>query len=689
MEFIILLLCIGFAYLLWNIKALEGRLDALSPKKTVPSPKPIYETQEPVVLSHQQEVTEEVTKETVEKPAWEFKMGAWAYTAVGGIALLLGLGFLLRFAIENNLISPALRIALGLVLGAILAGLGYWLEARMRNFAHILLGTGLGAWYISLYAMTMIYNLVPTSIGFVMVCGVTIAGIALALRFNTQSLAVFAMVGGFLTPFLLGSSDTSPHAFFIYLLLLNAVMFVVSWYKPWRVLPGLSFIGTYIAYGVWAYGNAEIVWYIPFTYLAILFLTFFGRSILRVFKNKLDDADYTLLCANPLFFFACMSSLHPANIETRVWAAGLAVAFALLHLVVAIGRERIAFIGIGSMFLAIAAPLYFEQSRWFLLAWTFEALILGIIADKLKSRLLDLLSHTLFGLAAVGLIRFLGTAGGSMAWFNARILVLALAIVAFIIMAWYDQHKRMNEHQAKRPPLSSAHLIVTYILILITITSEIAVFYQPNQLLWMATSSVILGSLAIMAGLWIGSFSLRVTGIATIGISGLIVIVEALTVRPEQIFFSPRVLALLICAAVVGAVRVYLRSADNGLSKDESAFLKPATWLASNIFLIFLVSMEAVNGARILGGTSQTRQVALSVAWLVYGIALVIYGIIGKSILSRGAAVALFALAIGKIVLIDTAELDNFARFVTFISLGGVLMVSGFLYNRFKSRIEE
>jgi len=684
MDFIVLLLCFGVAYLLWKVKNLEERLDNVSPQKTEVVNKVMREAPKPHVTK-----IEEKQKETVPaKPAWEFKMGAWVYTAVGGIALLLGLGFLLRFAIENNLISPVLRVALGLALGGILAGVGYWLETRMRNFAHILLGTGLGAWYLSLYAATMTYNLIPATIGFALVCAVTIAGIALALRFNTQSLAAFAMVGGFLTPFLLDARTASPHAFFIYLLLLNAVMLAVSWYKPWRILPGLSFVGTVLSYAAWSYGYGEVAWFIPFTYLAILFLCFFGRSLLRVLKGKLDPADYTLLCSNPIFFFAILSDLHPANIEGRYWAAGLAIAFALIHFAVAAWRERVAFIGIGSLFLAMAAPLYFNDSRWFLLAWTFEALILGIVADKLKSRGLDLLSHALFGFAAVGLIDALGTAAGNMPWINLRMFLFAIAIGAFLVMVWYDERKRMNEHQAKRPWLSSAHLIVTYALILVAVTSEIAVFYQPDESLWISTACVVLGSFALMGGLWVGSFALRIAGTATIGIAGLIAIVIALTSNAEHILFSPRVLALLICAAVVGTVRIYLRSADNGLSKDESGFLKPATWLVANSFLLFLASMEAVNAARILGGTSQTGQVALSVTWLIYGIILVIYGIVGKSILSRGSAVALFALVIAKVVLIDTAELDNFARFVTFISLGGVLMISGFLYNKFKTRIE-
>ncbi len=685
MVFLIFLLCIGFGYLLWRIQKLEERFNS-----TLPAPQ-----ERPTPAIHKEPTIKEApsalpvtTPKKTEKPAWEFKMGAWVYTAVGGIALLLGLGFLLRFAIENNLISPTLRVALGLVLGATLLGVGAWLEKSMRSFAHVLIGTGLGAWYLSLYAATMVYSLVPPAIGFILVCAVTMTGIALALRFNTQSLAVFAMIGGYLTPFLLDSRIDSPHAFFVYLLLLNGVMLAISWYKPWRILPGLSFVGTILAYGAWTLGNQSISWYIPFTYLGLLFAEFFARSLFRVSKGNLDPADYLLLCTNPIFFFAALSSWQPEQIETRVWAALLALLFAVIHFGIAAWKERILFIGIGSSFLALAAPLYFEERRWFLLAWTFEALTLGIVADKLKSRGLNLLSHVLFGLAAIGLIDGLGTPTATIAWFNTRILVLVIAIGAFLGMAWFDEQKLLKTKEAQRSALASVHLIITYLLILITVTTEIAAFYKPDQLLWMSTAAVVLGSLAIMGGTWIRSLAIRLCGIATVGIAGLLAIVEAVTYQTDSIFLSPRVLALIICAAILATVHVHLRSAENKIGKDEYSFLKPATWLATNIFLFFLVSVETTNGVRILGGLDQTMQVALSVVWLVYGILLVIYGILGKSILSRGSAVALFGLVTAKVLLIDTAELDNFARFITFISLGGILLIAGFLYNKFKSRIE-
>lgn len=688
MDFIILLLGAGFVYLLYRIQKLETRLDAIDKPRTAETGKPLakaktVETPPPTVK--QTKENSPVSRES----KWELKMGAWVYTAIGSIALLLGLGFLLRFAIENNLISPAVRILLGVSLGAVLIGLGYWLETRMRQFAHILIGTGLGAWYLSLYAGSAVYGLVPDTIGFLLLCTVTCSGILLALRLNTQSLAAFALVGGFLTPFLLGSEQASPHAFFIYLIALNGVTLALAWFKPWRILPGLSFVGTVLTSSIWlAATGGNIHWSIPFAYFSILLVIFLARTITRILKGKLDSADYILACTNPIFFFAMMAGLHPESIEGRYWAAGIALLIALVHLALAAWRERVLFIGLGSMFLALAAPLYVEQSKWFLLAWTMEALTLGILADKLKSKKLDLLSHALFGIAAVGLINALGTAAGRMPWLNQRMLLWVIAIGAYTIMAWYDERKRMHEPGAKRTWLSTAHLVVTYALTLVAVLSEISVFYQPDQDLWMSTAAVVLGSLAVMGGLWIGSFAMRLSGVITIAFAGLTVIIDAAGRNPDQILQSPRVLALLICASIVGAIRVYLRTADSGLGKDEASFLKPAAWLTANAFLLTLVSAETLDGIRIYGGTSDHAQVALSIAWLVYGIALVVYGIVRKSKISRGTALAIFLLVIAKVLMIDTAELDNFARFITFISLGGVLMISGFLYNRFKARIE-
>jgi uncharacterized membrane protein len=64
-------------------------------------------------------------------------------------------------------------------------------------------------------------------------------------------------------------------------------------------------------------------------------------------------------------------------------------------------------------------------------------------------------------------------------------------------------------------------------------------------------------------------------------------------------------------------------------------------------------------------------------------------GIFRKSVLVRYASIILFAITIFKIFLYDTANLSDVYRFVSFISLGIILLIAGFAYYKFKHRIME
>ena len=54
----------------------------------------------------------------------EFKFGSKILTGIGVVAVVLGAGFFLKFAFENNLITETMRIVLGILLGVILLGVG-------------------------------------------------------------------------------------------------------------------------------------------------------------------------------------------------------------------------------------------------------------------------------------------------------------------------------------------------------------------------------------------------------------------------------------------------------------------------------------------------------------------------------------------------------------------------------------
>src|SRR5436190_20738736 len=48
---------------------------------------------------------------------WEQFMGAKLFAWIGGLALFLGVAFFVKYSFEHNLIPPALRVAIGFVVG--------------------------------------------------------------------------------------------------------------------------------------------------------------------------------------------------------------------------------------------------------------------------------------------------------------------------------------------------------------------------------------------------------------------------------------------------------------------------------------------------------------------------------------------------------------------------------------------
>ena len=96
----------------------------------------------------------------------ETRIGGQWLNRIGIVAVLVGLSYFLKLAIENDWIGPGTRVAIGLVAGV---GLIWWSERfRARAFAafaYSLKAIGIGALYLSLWAAFQFYHLVPAAGG--------------------------------------------------------------------------------------------------------------------------------------------------------------------------------------------------------------------------------------------------------------------------------------------------------------------------------------------------------------------------------------------------------------------------------------------------------------------------------------------------------------------------------------------
>jgi uncharacterized membrane protein len=83
-------------------------------------------------------------------------------------------------------------------------------------------------------------------------------------------------------------------------------------------------------------------------------------------------------------------------------------------------------------------------------------------------------------------------------------------------------------------------------------------------------------------------------------------------------------------------------------------------------------------------GAGHQYKLGLSIVWGVYALLLIVLGIQKKQKHLRLAAIALFLVTLLKLFFYDLAGSSTITKTISFISLGVLLLVMSFLYNKYK-----
>ncbi len=166
---------------------------------------------------------------------WEKFIGENLISKIGIAILVLAIGFFVKYAIDNDWIGPAGRVGVGLLCGAILIGLAHWLRRQYKAFSSVLIGGGLAVLY---FTIALAYHQNIISFGqdsaFVLMLIITAFSVVLSLLYDREELAIIALVGGFVTPFLVSNGSGDYKVLFTYLLILNTGLLVIAYYKARR-----------------------------------------------------------------------------------------------------------------------------------------------------------------------------------------------------------------------------------------------------------------------------------------------------------------------------------------------------------------------------------------------------------------------------------------------------------------------
>lgn len=183
---------------------------------------------------------------------WESLIGIRLFSWIAAVALALAAVFFLKYSFEQGLLSPPVRMTLGLVAGVALIGVGELRIARdYRVTANAIDAAGIAILYATLFASNAIWHLIAAPAAFVLMAATTALAAWLSIRRDSVFIALLGLVGGFATPALLSSGEDHPISLFGYLLLLNVGLAWVAYRKRWPLLALLTLAFTTIYQWAW------------------------------------------------------------------------------------------------------------------------------------------------------------------------------------------------------------------------------------------------------------------------------------------------------------------------------------------------------------------------------------------------------------------------------------------------------
>ncbi|PNU02268.1 DUF2339 domain-containing protein [Novosphingobium guangzhouense] len=198
-----------------------------------PEPMPFAEEVEPEPAS---------ATEVEDKPAssgfgFEDLFGRRLPIWAGGITLIVAAVLMVKYSIDTGLLSPVVRVAMGLLFSGALIGLGE-LARRRENVvrdarvAQALVGAGVGGLYAAVLAAANLYDLIGSGTAFVGLTAITAFALGLALRFGAPC-AVLGLVGGLATPAVVQSQSPSVPLLAGYLAVVIGAITLLSRRQRW------------------------------------------------------------------------------------------------------------------------------------------------------------------------------------------------------------------------------------------------------------------------------------------------------------------------------------------------------------------------------------------------------------------------------------------------------------------------
>ena len=631
---------------------------------------------------------------------YEKFIGENLFGKIGILIFVIGVGFFVKYAIDKNWINETFRTVLGFLTGAALLFVAERLQKKYRTFSSLLAGGAFAVFYLTVAIAFHYYHIFSQTVAFIILVAITIFMSVLSVIYDRRELAIIALVGGFLAPFIVSSGEGSYQVLFTYVSILNLGMFGLSIYKKWSELPIISFVFTCLimaSFLLLSYSSRSTVISGHLLMFATLFYFIFLLpvfSILRGEKIQAMSRGLVFVIITNNFVYLLSGILFLKNMGLSFKASGLLslfIALVNLGLVLWLWKNRKEYkflvhttLGLVLTFVSITVPIQLD-GNYITLLWASEMVLLLWLYVKSKIRVYEYAAKVLVGLTFVFYLMdvysvmfehhsldtiFLNSS-------FATSLFVGLATGAFALLMEYYHSFFSTARRLKYSFWNPFMLIVSVIILYYTFMMEFNLYFEG------ATRS---GAMFLFTAVSISSvcYAFRkrfpitkhlTSYILTIGANVLVYIINIW--GDQRIWTSPPVVLPWLTAAFVIANLYYVARMYYTSIGIKSRFTVYLNILATLLWLTMVRSFLWQVG---VDDFSAGLSLSLSIAGFVQmGLGMRLH----QKVL-RMVSLATFGIVLLKLVFDDLWAMPTIGKIIVFIILGLILLILSFLYQKLK-----
>lgn len=656
-------------------------------------------------------------------PDLEKFIGENLVSKIGIAILVLAIGFFVKYAIDNDWIGHTGRVAVGVICGGILIGIAHRLQKTYQAFSSVLVGGGLAIFYFTIALAYHEYHLFSQVTTFVIMLVITAFAVTLSFLYNRQELAIISLVGGFATPFMASSGTGSYISLFIYLIILNSGLLIIAYQKAWRLLNLLAFIFTVILFASWVvmlFDKEPLqVYRNGFLFATVFYLLFLVINIAHNIKQnkKFIASDFGILLANTCLYFSV--GLY---FVTKMEAPEYRGLFTALMGIFNMGLSYILFrnkkvdanilyllIGVTLTFVSLTAPIQLKGNH-ITLFWACEAVLLYWLYQKSRIKLM----HYTSALVSVAMLLSL-----VMDWMNiygSGKLIPVLANRAFITTLFAAAACFAVSWLYKKEPetksISALWGKITYLIaacVLLYLSGALETFFQFNArynasvggfywILYTLAFVVLFAEISKRVSLFNTNIHILVLYAGTI-ILFLLQYANTYAVQYSILnnsiasnhFIAHWVSTVLFVWIFVSFVKM-IRSGKGGLQ----SFI-PMPWVICVLAVVFLSVEGSLLSNTIFYNDSNDvsyiqrvySKTGLPILWGLSSFTLMWLGMKHKNRSLRIISLVLFGITLLKLFIFDIRNIPVAGKIAAFFSLGVLLLIVSFMYQRVKKIIIE